>query len=98
MSQSIMQFCEQLVDRINEHGCRVVIPYGEPSPLAVMFDGNFDGAEFIPSYPATLHIYGMPGHVSVSCINTIEQIRHNKYVVNFGDDSQQMDLMVKILE
>lgn len=98
MSKSTIQVCEELVDRINEYGCRVVIPYGEPSPLSVMFDGNFDGAEFIPSYPATLHIYGLPGHVSVSCINTIQQPRHNKYVVNFGDDSQQIDLMVKILE
>lgn len=98
MTKSIFETIDELVDRINTKGCRVTIPYAEPSPLTVMFDGDFSGAEFIPTYPSTLHIFGITGHVAASSISSIEQIRCDKYVVNFGNGSQRTDLMVKILD
>ena len=98
MKKPVLEIVDELVDRINHQGCRVTAPYAEPSPLTVMFNGDFDGAEFIPSYPSTLHIFGINGHVAVSSINDIEQIRGDKYVVNFGNDSHHLDIMVKILE
>lgn len=98
MSKAVFETVNELVDRVNACGCRVVIPHAEPSPLKVMFDGSFSGAEFIPSYPPTLHIFGINGHVAVSSVSAVECPGENKYVVNFGNDSQSMDMMVKILE
>ena len=98
MSKAVLDTIYALVDRINTSGCRITIPYAEPSPVTVMFDGDFSGAEFIPVYPATLHIFGISGHVAVQCMNSLQQIRHDKFVVNFGAGSQRMDMLVKILE
>ena len=98
MEKSVFEAADELVNRINTSGCRVTIPYAEPCPLSVVFGGTFDDAEFIPSYPATLHIYGFNGHISVSAINSIDELSHNKCVINFGDDAHQMDMLVKILE
>ena len=98
MSKSVFETVDELVNRVNASGCRVVMPYATPSPLTLMFDGGFSGAEYIPSYPSTLHIFGVNGHIAVSGISSIEHVRDGRYVVNFGDPSQPMDLMVKISE
>ncbi len=98
MSKSVYESIDELIAKISESGCRVTIPYAEPSPLTVIFDGSFSGAAFIPSYPSTLHVSGMDGHIAVTCINSIKQIRGDKYVVNFGDESHTCDMLVKILE
>ena len=98
MSKGVYETVDELITKINESGCRVTIPYAEPSPLTVIFDGTFSGAAFIPSYPSTLHISGMDGHITVCAINSIEHIRHDKFVVNFGDESHICDMLVKILE
>ena len=98
MSEADFQMIDELVGRVISSGCRATIPYMEPSPITVIFDGDFSGAEFIPSYPATLHIFGINGHIAVSCINSVSKVCDSKYVVNFGDESHAMDMMVKILE
>lgn len=98
MDKSLLEIINDLVNRVNTHGCRVTIPYTEPSPLTVMFDGEFSGAEYIPTYPSTLHVFGINGHVSVSSIKSIECPSHNKYAVLFGGDSQVMDMMIRISE
>lgn len=98
MNEYVFKTIDNLVQQITSHGCRVTIPYMEPSPLTVMFDGDFSGAEFIPSYPATLHIFGINGHVAINCINDVAMVHDNKYVVNFGDEAHAMDMMVKILD
>ena len=87
-----------IVDRINLHGCRVTLPYHEPSPLVVLFDGDFSGASYIPVYPSTLYIYGINGQVSVSDIRSVDQISSDKYVIVFGREAQVCDIMLKILE
>ena len=98
MNEQDFQMVDDLVSQIISSGCRVAIPYMEPSPLTVMFDGDFSGAEFIPSYPATLHIFGINGHIAVNCINSIDKVCDHKYVVNFGDEAHAIDMMVKILD
>ena len=97
MSKKDFKMLDELAGRVLASGCRATIPYMEPSPLTVIFDGDFNGAEFIPSYPATLHIFGINGHIAVSCINYVSKVSDNKYVVNFGDTEYAMDMMVKIL-
>lgn len=87
-----------IVDQINLHGCRLTLPYHEPSPLVVLFDGGFSGASYIPVYPSTLYIYGINGQVSVSDIKSVEQISSDKYVIVFGRENQVCDIMVKILK
>lgn len=96
MEKSLLEYANEIVSRVQQSGCRVVIPYAEPSPLTVMYDGSFSCAEYILSYPATLHIFGMYGHVSVCGINDIRKISSNKYVVNFGNDGQKLDMLVRI--
>lgn len=98
MNEADFALIDELVSHVIVSGCRVTVPYMEPSPLTVIFDGDFSGAEFIPSYPATLHVFGMNGHVAVSCINSITKVSDNKYVVNFGDEAHAVDMLVKILE
>ena len=98
MTKSVYESADELVTKINESGCRVTIPFAEPSPLTVIFDGSFSGAAFIPSYPSTLHISGMDGHIAVNSINKIECVQHGKYVVNFGDESHMCDMLVRISE
>ena len=98
MNKSVFEMVDELISKVSESGCRVTIPYAEPSPITVIFDGTFGGAAFIPSYPSALHFSGMDGHVVVTSINSIEQIRHDKFVVNFGNESHQCDMLVKILE
>lgn len=98
MNECDFQTIDDLVSMIISSGCRVTIPYMEPSPLTVIFDGSFSGAEFIPSYPATLYIFGINGNIAVNCINSIDKVCDNKYVLNFGDESHAMDMMIKILD
>ena len=86
-----------LVDKINAFGCRVTIPYSTPSPLIVLFDGDFSGASYIRVYPETLYIYGINGQVSVSDIIDVDQISTDKFVISFGRDGQASDMMVKVL-
>ena len=38
---------EEMCKRINNGGCRVAIPQNKCFPVAVMFDGIFDNAEYI---------------------------------------------------
>ena len=87
-----------IVDRINASGCRITLPYREPSPLTVLFDGEFSGASYIPVYPSTLYVYGICGQVSVSDLTDIEQVSSDKYVLTFGREGQISDLMIKIIE
>jgi hypothetical protein len=87
-----------MVNRINTSGCRVTLPYKEPSPMKILFDGEFTNAEYIPSYPATLHIFGFPGQLAMSDITEIEQISSDKYVIRYGSDSLFHDIMVRIVE
>ena len=87
-----------IVDRINLSGCRITLPYREPSPLTVLIDGEFSGASYIPVYPSTLYIYGISGQVSVSDLIEVEQISSDKYVLTFGREAQFSDLMIKIIE
>lgn len=96
MKSSTLGTINTVVDRINMCGCRVTIPFREPVPMKVLFDGDFSSASYIPSYPATLYIFGFPGQVAVSGLMDIEQIAGNKYVVRYGTDNQVSDLMIKI--
>ena len=98
MKRSLVDTISVMVNRINTNGARVTVPYMEPSPLKVLFDGDFGNAEYIPSYPATLHIFGFPGQISVSDILEVEQISADKYVIRYGNDSLFHDIMVRIIE
>lgn len=98
MKKSFLDTIYQMVARINQCGCRVTMPYNEPSVIKVLFDGEFGSADYIPSYPATLHIFGMPGQIAVSSIMDVEQIMHDKYVIRYGEDSHFSDMMVRIVE
>lgn len=98
MNKSISELIDAMVKRINECGCRVTIPYNDPSPLQIIFDGQFSSAGYIPAYPPVLHLCGLPGHISVSNLTEVAQVAHDKYVVRYGDDSLFCDMMVQILE
>ena len=98
MKNSLLDMIYTLVNRINMSGCRVTMPFREPSPMRILFDGDFSSAEYIPSYPATLHIFGFPGQVAVSDIIDIDQISSDKYVIRYGNDSLFHDMMVRIIE
>ena len=98
MKNSLLDTINTMVNRINMSGCRVTLPYKEPSPMKILFDGEFTNAEYIPSYPATLHIFGFPGQLAMSDITEIEQISSDKYVIRYGSDSLFHDIMVRIVE
>lgn len=98
MKNSLLDTINIMVNRINMSGCRVTLPYKEPSPMKILFDGEFTNAEYIPSYPATLHIFGFPGQLAMSDITEIEQISSDKYVIRYGSDSLFHDIMVRIVE
>lgn len=98
MSKSIIETINEMVNRINMSGCRVSVPFKEPSPLKILFDGEFSNAAYIPSYPAALHIFGMPGQIAVSDLLGIEQTGHTSYVVRYGRDASCSDMLVKITE
>ena len=99
MKSSLIDSIYALVNRINIAGaCRVTMPFREPSPLKILFDGEFSSAEYIPSYPATLHIFGFPGQIAVSDIFDIDQISGDRYVIRYGKDSLFHDIMVRIAE
>ena len=98
MKNSLLDTIYTLVNRINLSGCRVTMPFREPSPMRILFDGDFSSAEYLPSYPATLHIFGFPGQVAVSDITDIDQISSDKYVIRYGNDSLFHDMMVRIIE
>lgn len=98
MKNSLLDTINIMVNRINMSGCRVTLPYKEPSPMKILFDGEFTNAEYIPSYPATLHIFGFPGQLAMSDIAEIEQISSDKYVIRYGSDSLFHDIMVRIVE
>ena len=98
MKNSLLDTINIMVNRINMSGCRVTLPYKEPSPMKILFDGEFTNAEYIPSYPATLHIFGFPGQLAMSDITEIEQISSDKYVTRYGSDSLFHDIMVRIVE
>ena len=87
-----------IVDRINTNGCRVTLPYREPSPIVVLFDGDFNSAAYIKVYPSTLYIIGMCGQIAVSDIADVEQISRDEYVIVYGRESHFSDLMIKISE
>ena len=98
MEKSLSEIIGYLVDKINLYGCRVTIPYQTPSPLQVVFDGDFSCAGYIPTYPPVLHFGGFPGHISISNLTKVSQLDRNRFVVNFGADSQFCDMMVRINE
>lgn len=98
MNKSISEMINTMVKRINENGCRVTIPYNDPSPLQILFDGEFSSAGYIPSYPPVFHLCGMPGHISVSNLTDVTQVGCDKYVVKYGDDSLFCDMMVQIAD
>lgn len=96
MKKTFSELMAEIVRKINTNGCRVTIPYSEPSPFRASFDGSFSNAEYIQLYPATLHIYGMPGVVSVSDLQDIEVIDPDHYLVRFGRDERTMDILIGI--
>ncbi len=98
MNKSISELIDSMVKRINENGCRVTIPYSDPSPLQILFDGRFSSAGYIPTYPPVFHLCGVPGHISVCNLTDVRQVSHDKYVINYGDDSLFCDMMVQIDE
>ena len=100
MNKSFFETVNELVNNVNAHGCRVTIPYATPSPLTVMFDGGFSGAEYIPAYPSALHIFGISGHITVCDSIEIVRERENRYIISFGgdDDPAHMDMLVRILD
>lgn len=98
MERSLSETINNMVDRINSNGCRVLIPYNDPSPLQVLFDGEFSCAGYIHSYPPVLHLGGLPGHITISNLTEVNQLGHNMYVVRWGSDSHFCDMMVKIHE
>lgn len=98
MKNSILNVINEMVNRINTAECRVTLPYREPSPMKILFDGAFSSAEYIPSYPATLHIFGLPGQIAVSDIEDIDQVSSDQYVIRYGKDSLFHDMMVRIVE
>lgn len=98
MEKSLSEMINTMVDRINENGCRVTIPHNDPSPLQILFDGDFTCAGYIPTYPPVLHLGGFPGHITISNLTEVSQLGHNKYVVRWGDDSRFCDMMVRIAE
>ena len=98
MEKSMSEMISNMVDRINECGCRVTIPYQDPSPFQILFDGDFSCAGYYPTYPPLLHLGGLPGHITISNLTEVSQLRHNKYVVRCGVDSHFCDMMVQILE
>lgn len=100
MGKEFMTTIDDMVERIQTNSCRITIPYSEPSPLTVVFDGDFTGAGFIRSYPGVIYIFGIPGHVAILLeqIISIKEVKKNVFVITFTNDSHKMDMMVKILE
>ena len=96
MGKSTLETVNLMVNLINRNGCRVTVPFNEPSPIKILFDGEFSSAEYIQSYPAALHIFGMPGQIAVSDLDGIEQTGHNKFVVTYGHESAHSDMLVRI--
>ena len=96
--KSKLEAINSMIDRIHEFGCTVTIPYSQPSPLVVLFDGYFSSAAYIPLHPSTLYIYGMDGSISVSDVAEVRQISDNTYVITFGRIDCMFDMMIKILK
>lgn len=96
--KSKVELINTIVDRINMNGCRITLPYREPSPLVILFDGDFSSAAYVQVYPSTLYILGINGQVSVSDIIDVEQISGNEYVISYGREAQILDLLIKIIE
>lgn len=96
MSKSIIETINEMVNRINMSGCRVSVPFNEPSPLKILFDGEFSNAAYIPSYPAALHIFGMPGQIAVSDLQGVEQVGYDRYIVTYGRNTECSDMLVQV--
>ncbi len=86
----------EMIERVNGCGCRVVFPYCGLNSIQVLFNGGFENAEYITTYPASLHLYGTAGHISISNIERIEQIASDKYIIWFGEQEEKADLLVRI--
>lgn len=98
MKSSMIETLNTIVNRVNLSGCRVTAPFRVSSPMRILFDGDFSGAAYIPLFPATLHIFGIPGQIAISNIVDIDQVANDKYVIQYGSNDHISDLMVKIIE
>jgi len=98
MEKSVMERINELVNDINTHGCRIVLPYHEPSPVQIIFDGSFTCAGYIPTYPPVLHLGGLPGHIAITCLTGVMKVSRDKYVVQWEGDDQDHDMMIQIEE
>ena len=87
--------CEELCKRINQAGCRVAIPQSERSPVAVMFNGLFDNAEYIAGQ---LNIYGAAGNVLIANIVHVERMTHDKYFILCSDKETGTAVYVTVYE
>lgn len=99
MKNTMIDAIHTLVNRINMSGCYVIMPFREPSFAKVLFDGSFSSAAYIPQYPATLHIYGMPGQIALTGLLDVEQISTDQYVIQYGENNSRFcDVMIQIIE
>ena len=86
---------DSICSRVNDKGCRVVIPATDHSPITAMFDGEFCNAEF-DHMAGTLYLYGMSGNVSFSRVVNIERASENKYVITCGDTERGAFVIITI--
>ena len=86
---------EELCKRINNAGCRVAIPQGEHAPVAVMFSGLFNNAEYVAGQ---LHIYGNAGNVLITDIAHISRMTKDKYFILCGDKATGAAVYVTVYE
>lgn len=90
------QIIEEMCQRVNVSGCRVAIPQSAETPITVLFDGEFSNAEYLAMYPATLHIYGMAGHVSLSDIAHVERVSADKYILYCRNTETGTEVVITI--
>lgn len=86
---------EELCKRINNAGCRVAIPQSEHAPVAVMFGGLFDNAEYIAGQ---LNIYGVAGNVLISDIVHVARLTHDKYCILCSDKATGAAVYVTVYD
>ncbi len=86
---------EEMCKRINNGGCRVAIPQNKCFPVAVMFDGIFDNAEYINGQ---LNLYGIAGVVLVSDIVHVDRVTQGKYCIVCSDKDNGGMVFVTVCE
>lgn len=98
MAENIHGKMYDMVNRINKGGCRLVFPYTTAEPIKAIFKDVFTGAEWLPTYPNTFHVYGEIGHIAISMIRNVEQIAKDRFVITYGQEEAERDILVQLTD